>query len=312
MRANIYELETRRNGPQFTPDMAAAQFMGDQAVARANTTAPASETPKIALNQPQTGEYRITLPRFGVKVIAPEHTARVMALAQKHKAEGTRFTQGEKANLWPVEEKVRLAIMKNCAILAKRYPTREAGERYMQDVDFARREELLAQAGQLTAHIVEKWREINPSEDIAVLLFGSVAKGLVKRPDHPDPSNIDLAVIGHISDEQRDQLLTSIRPERDRLREEILAKVPRLDSQERNPGNAGVMVQDLSKLTNGEYYGARNYIASGTIPLYDPEGMWRQVEREALAFSLQTITKPVKGHKQTRFGIPVLAIKPQY
>ncbi len=285
--------------PGFTPDMAAAQFMGRQAVGK--RPAASSATP----------EYQITLPRFGVRVIAPEHTARVMALARQHKAEGTRFTDEEKANLWPVEEKVRLAIMKNCAILAKRYPTKEAGRAYMLDVDYDRREQLLTQAGKLTTHIVEKWREIDPTQEVAVLLFGSVAKGLVKRPDHPDPSNIDLAVIGNISDEQRDQLLTSIRPERDRLRDEILAGVPVLDSSERNPGNAGVMVQHVSKLTNGSYYGARNYIASGAIPLHDPTGIWRGIEREALAFSVENATDP-RGHKRRRLGIPALSTRPQY
>ncbi len=296
--------------PGFTPDMIAAQFMGNQTVAKKTSLPTVIPTEQIATQTPTKPDYLITLPRFGIKVVAPEHTARVMALARQHKQEGTRFTTEEKANLWPVEEKARLAIMKNCAILAKRYPKPEAGRRYMEDVDYQRREVLLRQAGSLAAHIVEQWREIDPQHDVAVLLFGSVAKGLVKRPDHPDPSNIDLAVVGRITDEQRDELLTRIRPERERLKDEILACVPRLDSQEHNPGNAGVMVQDRSKLTNGQYYGARNYIASGAIPLYDPQGTWRQIEREALAYSVQHVSE-AKGHRKRRLGIPVAAIKPQ-
>lgn len=235
----------------------------------------------------------ITLPRRGVKIIAPEHTQNVMALARKHKEEGTRFTDDEKANLWPDAEKARLWLMKRCGVLAKRYPNPSDGEKFMEHVDYQRREELLGIAQNLTAEIVISWRTIS-NKDIAVVLFGSVAKGLVKRTDHPDPSNLDLVVMGDISKEEKERLLDIIRPKRREAQRWILQKIPFINSHEDNPGNAGVFVQNLEKVRKDNYADARNYITSGAIALYDPSGIWAQVESEALSDTVEKINNKRK------------------
>lgn len=226
--------------------------------------------------------YLITLPKRGVKVIAPEHTQAVMARAKANKLNGTTFTDEEKQKLWPEEEKARLKIMTNCGTLKRRYPQKEDGETFMKDIDYQRRDELLDRACDLTVEVVSSWEKLKPETPIAVILFGSVAKGLVKREDHPDPSNIDIAVIGEITKEERNSLLDAIRPKRIEIQNEILAKVPSIDSAERNPGNAGVIVQDMEKLTKENYSQTKNYIASGAVALYDPSGLWQKLEIDAL------------------------------
>jgi predicted nucleotidyltransferase len=251
---------------------------------------PQIETSEESLMNDQaslSSEYLITLPKRGLRVQAPAYVRRVMEVARKHKERGERFTDEEKQSLWPDAEKARLRIMTNCSILRKRYPTREEGERFMHDVDYDQREFLLGQAGDLTLGIVESWQQIAPDKPIAVVLYGSVAKGLVKRPDHPDPSNIDLTVIGDISPEQRLELMDSIRSRREKVRERILARVPKVDSREHNPGNAGVMVQHTDRLLNGGFYGARNYIASGAFALHDPKGIWKSIESEAIEYAMR-------------------------
>lgn len=293
---------------RFEIDIRAAQAMQDMAMAKRSRTngVATHKNTEVArtIAEPVKPDFLITLPRLGLRVIAPRHVQAVMERAKRNKESGQRFSPEEKQSLWPITEKARLNIMANCAILRRRYPTRVAGEEFMQNVDYERREELLQAARHLTEGIVGAWKQIDPKEDIAVLLFGSVAKGLVKREDHPDPSNVDLAVIGNIRPDQRVLLLDAIRPERERIREEILARVPVLHSKERNPGNAGVMVQHTDKLRNGEYYGARNYIASGAFALYDPTNIWGQMEQEALAFTVAKATERTLGHAtRPRFGI---------
>ncbi len=224
----------------------------------------------------------ITIPKRGLRVIAPEHTQRVMELARKHKKEGTRFTEEEKEELWPETEKARLYLMKQCGILAKRYPKPQDGEKFMESVDYQRREELLEKAKHLSTDIVSAWQQINPEKPIAVILFGSVAKGLVKHTDNSDPSNIDIAVIGDITSEEREKLMDEIRPHRKSVQEWILERVPFINSSERNPGNAGVMVQNTKKLTKDGFEPTKNYITSGAIVLHDPEGIWKNLENQAL------------------------------
>ncbi|MCL5970090.1 MAG: hypothetical protein M1450_01135, partial [Patescibacteria group bacterium] len=77
--------------------------------------------------------------------------------------------------------------MKQCGILAKRYPKPEQGRKFMESVDYERRKELLEKAVHLSESIVASWKEINPDKPIAIILFGSVAKGLVKQTQNPDP-----------------------------------------------------------------------------------------------------------------------------
>lgn len=236
----------------------------------------------------------ITIPKRGLRVIAPEHTQQVMELARKHKKEGTRFTDEEKATLWPENEKARLYLMKQCGTLARRYPKSEQGKKFMESVDYQRRRELLEKAGHLSESIVLSWSEINPDKPIAVILFGSVAKGLVKHTQNPDPSNIDLAVIGEISAEERERLMDSIRPHRKTVQEWILQRVPFINSSERNPGNAGVIIQNSEKLTKDNFEPAKNYITSGAIALHDPEGIWKELETQALNNTYERMSRKNK------------------
>lgn len=226
--------------------------------------------------------YLITLPKRGLRVIAPKHTQRVMALARRHKEESSRFSAEEKETLWPETEKTRLRLIKQCGILAKRYPNPKDGKKFMETVDYQRREELLTKAKDLSTDIVSAWQDINPDKPIAIILFGSVAKGLVKHGENPDPSNIDIAVIGDITQSERERLMDEIRPHRKSVQGWILERVPFVNSSERNPGNAGVMVQNTEKLTKDNYEPTRNYIASGAITLYDPQGIWSDLENQAL------------------------------
>ncbi len=240
--------------------------------------------------------YLITLPKRGLKVVAPEHTQRVMAKARENKLYGTRFSEEEKQNLWPETEKARIWLMKKCGTLAKRYPTTKEGNEFMKNVDYGRREELFNTAKGLTSEIISSWKSINNEKEIAVILFGSVAKGLVKRTEHPDPSNIDIAVIGDISREEREKLLDEIRPHRHRIQEWILERVPFINSHERNPGNVGVIIQNIEKLKKDNFEPAKNYIASGAVSLYDSEGIWQNLELQALLSASEKMNRN-KNHK---------------
>ncbi len=227
-------------------------------------------------------QHLISLPKRGLRVIAPEYTQQVMALARRHMEEGTRYTEEEKQDLWPDTEKTRIQVIKQCGTLAKRYPNPQAGKSFMNTIDYERREELLDKAHNLSEDIVSSWQAINPDAPIAIILFGSVAKGLVKRTEHPNPSNIDIAVIGDISSSDREKLMDEIRPQRKSVQEWILERVPFISTQEANPGNAGVCVQNIAKLRSDNYEPVVNYIASGAIALHDPSGLWKDLETEAL------------------------------
>lgn len=224
--------------------------------------------------------YLITIPQRGLKIIPPEETQKKMQMAK----------QGIKVEPYSEEEKYRLKKMINCRILKRRYPTKEDGQAFMKDVDLEWRDQLLDMAYELTETIVQSWRKINTNSDIAVLLYGSVAKGLTKKPTHEDPSNIDMAVIGNIGDCERLDLYDAIRPKRQEIQQRILAKCPVVNSDEINPGNAGVTIQDLSRIRNNYYYGVRSYIAAGAKTLYDESGIWRNIEMEAIAFARENTT----------------------
>jgi hypothetical protein len=179
-------------------------------------------------------------------------------------------------------EAERLRLMTKDGTLKKRYPTPDQGLSFMQEVCMDRRNELLETAKELTPKIVSEWGSINAEKPIGVVIFGSTAKGLVKHNENPDPSNIDIAVIGNITDVERSTLLRAIRPHRDAAEEKMYEACPDCV----NKPNAGVHVQHVSKLTNGHHTEALNYIASGAFPLYDPTGMWKRVEEEALTKSV--------------------------
>lgn len=233
----------------------------------------------------------ISLPRRGLKIIAPEHTQKVMVLAQKHLAEGTRFTPEEKKDLWLDTEKARLRLIIHCPILKNRYPTSTEGKELMENVDYKRRLFLLNLAIGLVPEIIFAWKSISSREEVAIVLFGSVAKGLVKKVENLDPSNIDLAVMGNISQKEREELLDQIRPARKRVQELILTDVPFINSSEKNPGNVGVIVQNTEVLTRNYFQPTKNYIASCAFPLYDPTGIWQGLEQQALLLVSEQMRK---------------------
>lgn len=218
-------------------------------------------------------EFLITLPRRGLRIIPPSETQENMRLVRS----GQRVS-------WTPEEKTRLQQLIKCTILEKRYPTREDGQKFMaQDVDYERREVLLSMALELTSCIVNSWQAINPQKDIAIILFGSIAKGLVKRPSHPNPSNVDLAVIGDFTPEERDKLFDGIRCKRGEIQQKIIDGNPNIDPAETNPGNAGVFIQTPAKLTGNNFSATRVYVRSNAQALHDPAGIWKNIEKKALA-----------------------------
>lgn len=249
----------------------------------------------------------MSISRRGLRIIPPEYVGNVMARARQHKRDGTRWSEEEKRSLWPVGERARIRAITSCKILQQRYPSPSDGKRFMESVDYQRREELLGYAKELTGEIVSSWESINPEKPIAVIIFGSVAKGLVKDCHNGDPSNIDLAVIVEIRGQeemnefrlQREMLLDAIRDKRHEIQQRILAPCPKVNSIDKNPGNAGVFVQDISKLEKGNYGSARNYISSGAIALHDPARIWARVEEKAL----QAAAKKFKLDKKSRGGI---------
>lgn len=232
-------------------------------------------------------EYLITLPRRGIQIIPPAETAANMALAKT-------LTPGGSENpriKWSEREKTRLWLMKKDRVMSNRYPNKQNGQFFMQEVDYDTREMLLEQARDLTKEIADKWQEINPSSPIAVVLFGSVAKGLVKNADHHDPSNIDLTVIGKIKEEEREKLLNEIRPTRNNIRE--------------LGHNAGVLVQPIERVTKNYFSSALNYISSGATALYDPERIWSKVETDALDHATKKRLKTKQTEQETSKPVTV-------
>jgi hypothetical protein len=216
-------------------------------------------------------EFLISLPRRGVRVIPPRQTMDNMRLAR----EGFSITP------WSEGEKARLALIKKDPIMAKRYPDPNSGQALMAEVCYERREELLLLAKDLTGVIVSEWGKISSDKDIAVVLFGSVARGLVRSREHPDPSNIDMSIIGNFSEEERLMLLDAIRPARQEIRLKIIKTCV---GQEFSgiSGNAGVYVQNVDKLINNKFACAKEYISSNAFSLHDPSGIWKMVEESAL------------------------------
>lgn len=203
----------------------------------------------------------------------------------------------------------RLRVIIEDGNLKKRYPTVEDGLDFMKKVDYLKRDEMFGYAVDMSKHIVEKWREINSEIPVAVILFGSVAKGLVKSAENPDPSNIDLAVIGTISDSERERLYDSIRERRGEIQQNILSSHSEIDSPEDNPGNVGVIIQDTHKVINGNFTAAINYIASCATPLHDDAGIWQAIEDEALERSYEKTKHKKKNSTLLKYGNPKIIIK---
>lgn len=222
-------------------------------------------------------ELSITLPKTGLCITAPEQTARNMEIA--------RTTNDKKVVkgliIWSDDEKTRLKLLKNNTIFKKRYPSVVEGRSFMLNVDYEKQKELYAYAEDLSSFIVESWDEINDQTPIATVLFGSVACGLVKKITHPDPSNIDLAVIGNITEDERVMLFEAIRGKRKEIQQKIIQSYGR-SMGNAGEGNAGVFIQHTEKLRNNNYQCAKEYIASNATTLHDPALIWHTLEQEAL------------------------------
>jgi predicted nucleotidyltransferase len=186
---------------------------------------------------------------------------------------------------------VKRRLVEACPILANRFPSQESGTRFMRDVDYVRRDELFGMAVELSEVIAIKWQETNPPAPIAIILYGSVAKGLVRHPDHPDPSDIDLAVIGTFSDRQQEVLRHRIADKVEEIHDRVVATAPGISSENRERFYACVKMQHRDKLTKNNFSTALNYIQAGAVTLHDPSGLWHSIEQEALG-SLQFREKP--------------------
>jgi hypothetical protein len=225
-------------------------------------------------------EYLITLPNRGIQVIAPGETAMNMELARSLPKGGAETPRIQ----WTEREKTRLWLMKNCRILANRLPSKESGKQFMETVDYKRREELLAMAHELSDHIAQTWTQINPDKKIAVILYGSVAKGLVKTPGQSPASDIDLTAIGDFSDSERAQLRARIHSKREEVRDRIVSTAF-VTEGELDIRYAGALVQNVSTLTKNGFSDAINYVKSGASAIYDPSGIWAGIEGQALDYA---------------------------
>lgn len=245
----------------------------------------------------RTPEHLITLPTTGLRIIPPEETRKNIAFAKS----GILPFVGN-AIYWSDQEKARLRLLATNPIMRKRFPTKEAGKVFMEAIDYERRETLLSYAHELTGQITKSWQEINDKKPIAVILFGSVATGLVKGCDSPCPSNIDLAVLGNFSEEERLSLYDGIRERRSDIQERILKDCPEVNSRESNPGNAGVTIQNVAKIIKSNFGGAREYISAGAMVLYDPYFIWSNIEQCALEsyMKVKGVVFQHKTHKEKR------------
>lgn len=224
--------------------------------------------------------------------------------------------------------RARLNMITHDTILANRYPTREHGERFMEQISPQWRDRLFDQAKIVTQTVINSCQSID-QERIAVILFGSVAKNLVKPPTHPDPSNIDLAVIGFFSKTEKDQLLGLVKPVRRAVTEYINA----VESREIKEGESfeekkiivadpvikcepvddssmpnqslvgcrvGVFFQTPETVRCNGYDVAREYVTSCAKALHDPYYIWREIEHEAIAYG-QLPSKIKRKIRESKF-----------
>ncbi len=220
-------------------------------------------------------EILITIPQRGVRVSPPTEVAVKIAMARN----------GQRISPWTEQEKIELQIIIDSHTLKRRYPNRHDGLEFMQHVDYERRNTLLGYAKELSSCIVEKWETIAPEKPIAIVLFGSIARGLVKSPHHPDPSNIDLAVIGDFSEQERLDLFDAIRPKRLEMKREILSDCPNFNYNSTEcSGNAGVHIQRSEKLIKNNFSLALEYMEGTTISLHDPSGIWEGLQKQAISY----------------------------
>ncbi len=218
----------------------------------------------------------ISVPCRGLKILPPSGLESFVEKARR----------GERVNPPTDLDKIKWALVLYSNILRKRYPTTNSGQEFMTQVCYERLDELTELANSMTMCIVEKWKNIAPDTEIAVILFGSTTRGLVKNSSHPDPSNIDLAVIGNIDDYHKELLYDAIRPTRKSTQEIILKNCSISDNSAdiQNSGNAGVHIQNIEKLTKNDFQQTIEYLKANATALYDPAGIWSGLENEALVY----------------------------
>lgn len=215
-------------------------------------------------------------------------------------------------------EKIRLRMILDDAILEGRYPARHQGEEFMDEISPQWRDRLLEEAGTVAEEIKRACWSVG-KEEFAVILFGSVAKNLVKNRIHDDPSNIDLAVIGDFTYAEKLELLDIIRPARQQMTAKIRAaefcrcqgircycqqETVRNYSQDANAifrdgyGDLSenvstgslliervcIIVQTPETICSSGYGVVRAYISSAARAVYDPANLWERLENEALAY----------------------------
>lgn len=224
-------------------------------------------------------EFLITLPRRGLQIIPPPETQRNMAFARRLQQEKSGRGLPLEGIVWSDQERARIKLIKNHGPIKKRYPNPECGRKLMACVDYERREELLVWAKDLSDHIVAEWQSISSRDPVAVILYGSVARGTVKPPDHPNPSDIDLLVTGHFWESHRQALFSAIQEKREEISERILGHI--------DLTYAGVKIQSVRKLVVDGYNTTLNYIGSPVIPLHDSSSLWANLENSALNFFIR-------------------------
>ncbi len=236
------------------------------------------------------------LPERGVLVELPSTCAQGVAVCPKT----------GNVTVDPMDRAHLKAIMDD-AILAKRYPSTEHGEKFMDRVSPQWRNRLLEKAGVVTEAIIKACFLVDKKQ-VVILLYGSLAKNLAKKRTDEDPSNIDIAVIGGFDWSEKMQVLGLIRP----VRELVTAQVknceqcrdgtsgcpcqswPSYKYQSQNEINipnenlpidrVNVIIQTPEIVRQQGYGVARNYVASCAKVLYDPEDLWKKIENETIAY----------------------------
>lgn len=176
----------------------------------------------------------------------------------------------------------RLYLIENNSILKKRLPQDTDGERYMYRVDLKWRERLLEEVQKIAFVIKKSVKEVTgfSDEDFAIILFGSVARGLCRNSSDEDPSNIDISVIGDFSDLDRGEIFERIRPDREK-------------GGERIGNNIGIFLQTKEKLAKDNYSSVIQFIGACGYALHDPGNIWHNIETEALMSSIIKANKKI-------------------
>ncbi len=235
----------------------------------------------------------VYLPERGILVELPNHLAQSIQVCP----------DTGNVSMDPAQRAFVRSVMNN-TILRNRFPGREDGAFFMESVSPEWREFLMKKAYEMSDVIVNANRD-QANRDIAVLLFGSVARNLVKRRNYHDPSNIDLAVVGKFESEQEvNDLYDSIRPARVRISSEITrgekcscCSVENYDPQKCRANKVGspaagpydfprvgVSIKTADQAKKSGYINARVWLSGCAKPLYDAQGVWKEIEEEALNF----------------------------